>query len=207
MSGKLITIEGLDTAGKSTQANLLANKLRLDGHKVEVIHFPYYDGEIGKIILKFLNGECNFDREAVQMLYVADQMNVKDSIKYLLDNNYIVICDRYDLSTAVYYGASSKDYKKALEGFDYIYSNLQKNLLRPDITIVIDLPVEEIKKRKNELDIFESDENFMALSRILYDYSFIDNVIFDNRVKIKINGIDSINQIESEIYNKVKRNI
>ena len=200
--GMFISIEGLDTAGKSTQAELLANKLIMDGYNVKVIHFPNYCGEIGKLILKHLKGECKSNMESLQMLYIADQMAMKEHIEELIYNNFVVICDRYDLSTAVYYGSSVND---SVEGFKYIYNNLQKNLLKPDMTFIIDLPVEEISKRKNELDVFESNEKFMETNRALY--SIASNVIFDKRIIVEICGTQSVSDIENTIYDKVKENL
>lgn len=136
------------------------------------------------------------------MLYVADQMAMKEHIEELIYNNFVVICDRYDLSTAVYYGSSVDD---SVEGFKYIYNNLQKNLLKPDMTFIIDLPVEEISKRKSELDVFESNEKFMETNRALY--SIASNVIFDKRVIVEIDGTKSVSDIENTIYDKVKESL
>lgn len=200
MIGKFILIEGIDTAGKSTQAKLLAEKLRLDGYKVKIVHFPMYEEPIGELINRFLNGEVDIDIKAVQFLYVADQMNARNQIENFLEEGYIVISDRYDLSTCVYYGSVAD----GIDGFNYMYNNVQSRLLRPDLTFVIDIPVNEISKRKSNLDVFERNIEGMIKKRDLYLHSVVN---LDNRVIYKINGTDTIENIENYIYKEVKNNI
>ena len=55
MRGKFFLLEGGDSCGKKTQANLLAEKLKKEGKRVEIIHFPTYQKTpLGIFVAKYL---------------------------------------------------------------------------------------------------------------------------------------------------------
>ena len=144
MKGKFITIEGVDMAGKSTHLEKLVTKLALDDYKIKVMHFPNYESETGKIIKSYLDGKTKIDAKYIQMLYVIDQAFVSNKIKQYLKDDYIVLSDRYDLSTCVYYSSLTKNDKN----FNFIFNELQGyDFLRPDATICLYL--DENKKKKS----------------------------------------------------------
>jgi len=77
MRGKLIVIDGNDSSGKKTQAELLAARLREEGYDVESADFPqYYTGFFGKMIARYLNGDlgdpANISPYLSSMLYAQD---------------------------------------------------------------------------------------------------------------------------------------
>jgi len=93
-----IVFEGIDSAGKTIMAKMLADKLRKDGYLVYETKEPteYYD--------KFIEDRL---REGVSLttlflLFTADRMEHQNVIQEQLNAGKIVICDRYDLSTYVY---------------------------------------------------------------------------------------------------------
>src|SRR5438132_1483333 len=57
MSGHLIAFEGLDQSGKQTQAELLRDRLKQDGHKARLVSFPDYGTTIGEELARALQGE------------------------------------------------------------------------------------------------------------------------------------------------------
>src|SRR5436190_292519 len=56
MAGHIIAFEGLDQSGKQTQAELLRDRLKQDGHKARLVSFPDYGTSIGEEIARALQG-------------------------------------------------------------------------------------------------------------------------------------------------------
>lgn len=204
----IISLEGLDTSGKSTQVELLATKLRLDGYKVKTFHFPNYESNTGKLIKECLyTGETDF----IQYLYLLDQLKfflkeegtfrqVKPSEQFesILENFDILILDRYEMSTLAYSMASSKDcYAK----YDEIIG-MQKVLPKPNITFILDLPATKVQERKSILDSFESD--LVLLSKVRESFKLIPILDDSERIYKQVNACNSIENISAEIYINVK---
>lgn len=201
MKGKFITIEGVDMAGKSTHLEKLVTKLALDDYKVKVMHFPNYESETGKIIKSYLEGKTKIDAKYIQMLYVIDQAFVSNKIKQYLKDDYIVLSDRYDLSTCVYYSSLTKNEKN----FNFIFDDLQGyDFLRPDATICLYLD-ENNKARRKNLDLYENDTNLMNTVNNYYKNitNHLRNV-YDNRKLVLVNTSQEIKKAEKEIYDFVK---
>ena len=201
MKGKFITIEGVDMAGKSTHLEKLVTKLALDDYKVKVMHFPNYESETGKIIKSYLDGKTKIDAKYIQMLYVIDQAFVSNKIKQYLKDDYIVLSDRYDLSTCVYYSSLTKNDKN----FNFIFNELQGyDFLRPDATICLYLD-ENNKTRRKNLDLYENDTNLMNTVNNYYKNitNYLCNV-YDNRELVLVNTSQEIKKAEKEIYDFVK---
>lgn len=163
---KIISFEGPDGVGKSTQVKLLRQKLESEGKKVYSEHFPRYDDPIGELIGRCLNGlikkEINF--ETLQMLYAIDQTDFRHKLAELDEEGFdYVLLDRYDLSTIVYYCSKMNDTK-----YISLVSSWQNRIIKPDITIVL-LSENTIHDRCNykKLDEFEKDRDLMkAVSRM-----------------------------------------
>jgi dTMP kinase len=98
-----IVFEGLDRSGKSSQAALLAEKLKEAGRAVKLMRFPARDsGPIGKMIDEYLRSGNNLSDEAIHLLFSANRWEVAESIKRDLQNGFDIICDRYLYSGVVY---------------------------------------------------------------------------------------------------------
>lgn len=209
-----IAFEGRDGAGKSTGAKELAEKLSAStGRKVYLKHFPDYDSTIGGLIGEILSGKKEMPSfEALEMLYVADQLSFQKELEELLfDENAIVICDRYDLSTLAFYiaktGCSMQD------GIDLVFKKWQSELRKPDITFIYDFKGDLDERRGNEeKDKIESDDTitkninktYLALANhFRYDsdrHSFIISSELD--IESNVNYMHSI--VETELIFVVK---
>ena len=76
--GKLIVIEGLDGAGKTTQTAIVAEELRREGRDVRVISFPDYKSESAALVNMYLRGEFggkpeNVNAYAASSFYAVDR--------------------------------------------------------------------------------------------------------------------------------------
>jgi len=161
MRGLLIAFEGLDQSGKQTQAELLRDRLRADGHKVRLLSFPDYGTSIGEEIARALQGERDYGADVMQLLYVANRYERKDEILRWLEGGLILICDRYR--------ASSVAYGEAM-GLDAAWlTGMQTYLPDPDITFLLDIPPDVSAKRKtSDRDKFERDLQLLARVRESY---------------------------------------
>src|SRR5215510_10476736 len=105
----LIAIEGLDQSGKQTQAELLRDRLKQDGHKSRVVAFPDYATSIGEEIARALQGEREYGADVMQLLYVANRYERKPDLLRWLDGGLIIVCDRYRASSVAYGEAQDLD--------------------------------------------------------------------------------------------------
>lgn len=142
MPGCLITLEGIDNSGKTTQARKLSNYLKKKGHKVLLVRDPG-GTRISERIRKILLDKKNSLAAATELfLYLAArQQLVSEIILPALKKNKMVICDRFCDSSLAYQG-----YGRGLE-IDLVDKMLKSFFPQPDLTILIDLPVPLAQKR------------------------------------------------------------
>lgn len=138
--GCFITVEGIEGCGKSTQARLLARRLRHEGHRVILTAEPGGTG-LGKAIRAvILNVGKRVAPTAEWLLFEADRaQHVRDVIAPALQRGFVVICDRYSDSTRAYQGFARGLGLELVNRVD----KLATGDLKPDLTILLDLPVSE----------------------------------------------------------------
>lgn len=97
-----ICFEGIDGAGKSTQARMLHDRLRQDGENVELVADPGTT-KIGTAIRQILlHNDAPITPHAQMLLFSAARAELAAHIRDLLAADTVVICDRWILSTLVY---------------------------------------------------------------------------------------------------------
>lgn len=141
-----ITFEGPDGSGKSTQIELVSDHLQQQGYRVYHTREPGGTA-IGDQIREILHniGNAEMTARAEILLYSASRAQlVEQIILPHLAQGEIVLCDRYADSTYAYQG-----YGRQLD-FDTlrVITNFATQSLKPDLTIYLDLEVEEGLKRK-----------------------------------------------------------
>ena len=147
---RLITFEGVDGCGKSTQLKLAAAWLEARGEKV-VCTFEPGDTALGKEIRRLLlAGEFVPVAEAELLLFLADRaQHVREVIQPALDAGAWVLCDRYSDSTLAYQLAARKLGDGATNLKEML--NFAECGVSPALTLWFDLPVaiaaERMKKR------------------------------------------------------------
>ncbi|MDP8235010.1 MAG: dTMP kinase [Candidatus Erginobacter occultus] len=154
MKGTFITFEGGEGSGKSTQARLLAGHLKQKGYDVIATREPG-GTEIGDAIRAvLLNPEFTEMGNVTELLLLASSraQNVHERIKPGLERGAVVICDRFIDSTLAYQGYGRKFDLKLLEALN----RLATGGVTPDLTILLDLPVEVGLVRAKALDKGES---------------------------------------------------
>ncbi|MDQ7033171.1 MAG: dTMP kinase [Desulfonauticus sp.] len=140
-----ITFEGIEGCGKSTQAKKLKEFLEQKNYSVLLTREPG-GSKLGTTLRKILLSMENQDitKETELFLYLADRsQHVHTIIKPALKENKVVISDRYIDSTVVYQG-----YGRDIDpNVIHLLNELATNKLCPDLTILLDLPVEIGLKR------------------------------------------------------------
>jgi dTMP kinase len=150
MHGHLIAFEGLDQSGKQTQAEMLRDALKQQGHKSRLVSFPDYGTSIGEEIARALQGERDYGPDVMQLLYIANRYERKPDLQRWIDGGLILVSDRYTASSVAYGEAFGLDAAWLVE--------LQKYLPPPSLTIVLDIAPETAVKRKAvDRDRYERD--------------------------------------------------
>ncbi|HNY01323.1 MAG TPA: dTMP kinase [Bacteroidales bacterium] len=155
-----IALEGIDGSGKSTQARLLAEWLAGQGRRVHLTEEPTRH-PIGALLRQVLRHEMEADHRTIAGLFVADRLdhllNTTDGMLKRLHEGFDVITDRYYFSSYAYQGAHVP--------MDWVIqaNAMSASLLRPDLTIFIDIPprvaMERIRKGRKATELFETLEN------------------------------------------------
>lgn len=208
MQGKLIVIEGTNSSGKQTQADLLVSHLNKDGIRSERRSFPDYDSPTGKIIGECILGKNNksFFSEGIEnippkvaaLYYAADRAYNIDKIKDLLNNGVNVILDRYVESNMAYQAAKFKSTSDKINTLLWM-EQLEFNLLdlpRPDKVIFLYLPYEYRMDKEEYTENLKNAETVYSLMAERYGFEII-NCIKDDKIR-------TIDDIHSEIYEIVK---
>ena len=154
--GKFITIEGIEGVGKSTNIDYLAELIEAHGHPVMQTREPGGTpiAEDIRRILKEHGDEPLPDVAELLLLFSARSINVNNAIKPALANGTWVISDRFTDSTRAYQGGGRGFPRDSIEWLaQFVHSDLQ-----PDLTILLDAPVETAMQRadrRGALDRFE----------------------------------------------------
>ncbi|MBI2897500.1 MAG: dTMP kinase [Deltaproteobacteria bacterium] len=163
--GLFVAIEGIDGAGTSTQAELLANELRREGRPVHLTREPS-DGPIGSMIRQVLRGRLvaagssgrPLGWETMALLFAADRMDhLKSEIEPNLGDGIDVVTDRYYHSSIVYQAETSGEPAT----WSWIRT-LNQRARAPNLTVILDVQEKVAQKRRaarrSAVEIFEEPE-------------------------------------------------
>jgi len=168
--GRFIVFEGLDGAGTTTQAKLLAERLQSKGRTVYVAHQPS-DGPAGQLIRQILAGRTAtqqadgklgvVDERVMALLFAADRLDHLDSqIEPRLARGEDVIVDRYILSSLAYQGAAVSH--------DFIQT-ANRYARKADLTLFLYVPasvaLERVKQRGAKLERYETQQQMQLIER------------------------------------------
>lgn len=201
--GKFIVFEGIDGSGKSTQAQLLSERLTALGIECVLTREPT-DGSCGKLLRHFLKGEEAIADTAVAALFTADRLDHITCTGGLLDmlsHGKNVVCDRYYFSSYAY-NAHGRPVEDIIS-----LNNLCSTALRPDICFFIDLSPEAAIKRITEnrsADVREIYETAEYLKTVRERYLSAFRLTEKNEKVMVIDGQRGAQTIANEIFERVK---
>jgi len=201
--GRFIAFEGIDGSGKSTQIQLLANKLKDIGVTYYTTMEPT-DSPIGSLIHQIMTGRIKTDNRVIAGLFVADRLdhllNEVDGILPKIQEGTTVLTDRYYFSSYAYHSVDMP-----MEWV--IQANAQsKEILQPTVTIFIDVnpdtAIERITKNRFHQELFEKKSR---LIKVREKYLEAFDKLKEEENYIIIDGNRTQDEIAADIWSQVSQ--
>lgn len=220
--GKIIVLDGLDGCGKTTQFELLRDKLLAMNVPVKAVSFPEYDKPSAALVKMYLGGDFSGAADGVNA-YAASSFYAVDrfaSYKLYWEEDYkkgsLILASRYTTSNAIHQMSKLPrekwdEYLRWLE--DYEYDKL--GLPRPDRVIFLSLPLEISQKLLSnrydgdeaKKDIHEADLQYLAECRKSAEYAAekLGWKVVDCSGNGEIRSIESIHNELVKLYEEVNK--
>ena len=181
--GKFITLEGGEGVGKTT--NLIFIKHYLQQHNIPVVVTREPGGTVLAEKIRHLlldnNSEIISEQAELLLIFAARSQHIKHVIEPALAQGEWVLCDRFTDATYAYQGAGRNMRISTIEWLE----NLVQGILRPDLTVLLDAPVEigmDRAKERGAFDRFESEKSsFFEQVRRAY---LLQAELYPERIKL-----------------------
>ncbi|MDE7170490.1 MAG: dTMP kinase [Oscillospiraceae bacterium] len=170
--GKFIALEGIDGSGKSSQIGPLVKRLEGLGVPCRADREPTAR-PVGVLIRQALTGQTPLDPRVIAALYAADRLdhlvNEENGLRSAIDRGITVVSDRYYFSSYAYHSVDVD--------MDWVIgaNSLSAQLLRPTVTVFLDVSAEEamarIRRNRDHEELFEQEER-LRRTRELYFRAF-----------------------------------
>jgi dTMP kinase len=193
--GALVAFEGIDGAGKTTQAKLLVDSLQGLGWEALYTKEPT-DGPWGQKIRRSAEQQRMPMEEELEAFLADRREHVRDLLAPALAEGQLVVLDRYYFSTAAYQGVRGADPAEILRTNEQFAPP-------PDLLVFVDIPIsvamERIQKRGLAVNSFEKAD---ALERSAAIFRSIDKPYL-----LTVDGCQPIAQIATEILQVVQQRL
>ncbi|HKJ66947.1 MAG TPA: dTMP kinase [bacterium] len=205
-SGFLVSFEGVDGSGKSTQATMLYDRFIRENFPALIVREPGgtdLSEQIRSILLDTTH--AGMAASAEFLLYAASRAQlVAEKIKPALNQGKVVICDRFSDSSLAYQGFGRGVDKTFIQR-----TNMQatQNIL-PDITFIVDIDINTAQKRalqNNQSPDRLEGENKRFKIRVRDGYRRIANETSDRVILLQ--GTQSIELLHESIWEKVMQRL
>lgn len=206
--GFLISFEGSEGSGKSTQATRLAARFEAANYDVIVTREPGGTaiGEQIRHILMHANGSANMTPEAELLLFAASRAQlVREVIDPALAEGKMVLCDRFMDSTTVYQGVA----RRLQQGPVQTINTFAVGETVPDVTVVIDIPAEvgfeRIRHRATDLPDRMQEENIEFYRKVRDGYLVLAKTLSERF--IVVDGTRSPDEVEEAIWRELRKRV
>jgi dTMP kinase len=192
--GILIVFEGIDGSGKSTQAEILLERLQEEDFDAVYFREPSKGKWGRKIKKKALHPDSLTPEEELDLFLKDRRENVEKNLKPALKKKRVVILDRYYYSTIAYQGAKGIDEK-------LIRRMNEEFVVEPDLVFIFDIDpqkgLERIENRKKKDRLFEREDYLVKVREIFRS--------FKGEKFVHIDALKSKEEIRKEIEEIVLR--
>lgn len=201
-AGLFLSFEGIDGSGKSTQARMLADALRGDGHEVVLTREPGGSPGAEEIRALVLQGDPDrWSAETEILLFTAARRDhLERTIRPALERGAVVICDRFADSTRMYQGLSRGDLRAVVDKLHTLMIGVE-----PDLTVLIDMdPEVGLSRAKGRQGVEERFEDFGAGLQRQMRAGFLDLAAeFPHRFRV-IDGDRAPDTVAEDVLATVK---
>jgi dTMP kinase len=206
--GRFVVLEGIDGAGTTTQVGRLADRLREQKVAVRTTREPS-DGPIGTLARLVLTGRIVAPGghapgwATMALLFAADRMDhVETEIEPFVQKGGVVVSDRYDASSLAYQSVmSGRGGESAVEWI----RTLNKHAMRPDLTVVLDLPPDVAAMRREArgeaAQLYEQNEVQQALAAF---YKDLARHLPTDRVVV-VDGLGTVDEVHARVWAAYER--
>ena len=199
--GKFIVLEGIDGSGKSSQIGPLVKRLQGLGLPCRETREPT-GGPVGSLIRQIFTGRVTADNRVIAALYAADRIdhlvNEVDGLCAAIDRGITVVSDRYYFSSYAYHSVDMD--------MDWVIqaNSVSANLLRPTLTVFLDVPaetaLERIRQNRVVEEIFDREDR-LRRTRELYFRAF--ERLKDVETVAVVDGTGTQEQVAERIWGAV----
>jgi dTMP kinase len=198
----LLTFEGIDGSGKSTQARLRRDRLQAAGHETLLVREPGGTDFSERVRSLLLDSSLNVQPFAELLLFSAARAQlVAERIRPALDAGRIVICDRFYDSTTAYQGAGRSVAEP--EWLQAFHRRVTDDLV-PDRTYLVEVDVDTARRRRD--DEGEADRMEAAgpafYERVAAAYAELAEA-HPERI-VRLDGLRSIDDLETRVWEDVR---
>lgn len=158
--GKFIVIDGTDGSGKTTQLNLLKNRLENEGYQVEIADFPQYNTKSAGLVEEYLSGKYGgvgaVNAYQASIFYAVDRYDASFKIRRHLAEGRIVLANRYLSANLGHQGCKIDNPLERRVFFNWLHDLEYKifNIPKPDLSIILhveaEISQELARQRKRE---------------------------------------------------------
>ena len=221
---KLIVIEGPDGCGKTTQAEILFEKLKKKYEHVFLVSFPNYGSKGCKMVEMYLNGEFGSDPNSINP-YVASSFYAIDRYMYFKENKFpkdsIIICNRYTTSNLIHQMSKLPKcewigFNKWLSDLEFLKYDIPMPTLEVYLYLKPEVSLDLIKSRYNsdesKMDIHETlefqQQSVMPIEEYLKN-QFVAKMSFLDYFKVvdcnSENSIKPVEEIADLVWDQVEK--
>lgn len=201
-TGKLIVFEGLSGSGKGTQLTLLASALFKSGEKDILLTREPTSGQFGQAVRELREQhrregvEPRTNAEEYLRLYTEDAREHSETvIAPAVRSGQIVLCDRYYHSRLCY---------QVEEGFSFEHVlSLQHGIIKPDLTLIFDLPPELALKRIDARGERSQLERAEFMTRLRSRYLELPNTLREEEIRI-IDSSVAVSAVAERVWEEVR---